>query len=178
MEAPATPPGAAPPATGEEVTIPVSLAIPPIVPLHPMSPAISPAHSPERLRIDATAGPGPATPAHAAENRGRAPPAGSFDVYRADPAGGPRILENREYHRSLLVSHNRRDPASLNLTYALVGGMRTGVDPDTGQPFAKHCHKDSRRVELWLDKEQLAEVSPARRSACATSVPHLYAAPV
>ena len=139
--------------------MPVAIAIPLISPLlQLLSPAISPAASPDRLRVDGTGG-APPLSAPSGEPRGRGRGADDFGVYVADPEGGPRILENREYNRSILVSHNRRDPATLNLTYALVGGLRTGTDPGTGQPFSRHCHKDSRRVELWLDKEQLAEVS-------------------
>ena len=82
----------------------------------------------------------------------------NFEVYPVlDIHGGPAILGNHELHRAILVSHSRRDPAALNLTYAVVDGLRTGMDPETGQPFSKHCHKDSRRVELWLDKEQLSQ---------------------
>ena len=72
------------------------------------------------------------------------------------PSGGAKLLSDTEYHRAILISHNRRDPAALNAVYALVGALRREVDPDTGKPFSEHCHMDSRRVELWIDNEQLA----------------------
>eukprot|EP01047_Picozoa_sp_COSAG01_P063661 COSAG01_NODE_8287_length_2842_cov_5.149471_1_plen_888_part_10 len=75
-----------------------------------------------------------------------------------DRLGGPTILGTHEVHQAILLSHNRRDPATLNLTYAVVDGLlRTRLDPETGRPYSKHCHKDSRRLELWLDKEQLSK---------------------
>jgi hypothetical protein len=72
------------------------------------------------------------------------------------PDGAPRVLENHEHHRAVLISHSRRDPAALNATYALISALRVGQDA-LGVPFSRHCHVDSRRVELWTDKEQLAE---------------------
>jgi hypothetical protein len=56
----------------------------------------------------------------------------------------------------VLISHCRRDPATLNATYALISALRVGRDA-SGLPFSRHCHMDSRRVELWTDSEQLAE---------------------
>jgi hypothetical protein len=72
------------------------------------------------------------------------------------PDGAPRVLEDHEYHRAVLISHCRRDPATLNATYALISALRVGRDA-SGLPFSRHCHMDSRRVELWTDSEQLAE---------------------
>eukprot|EP01046_Picozoa_sp_COSAG06_P004641 COSAG06_NODE_197_length_20471_cov_11.067053_7_plen_1228_part_00 len=70
--------------------------------------------------------------------------------------GAPRVLQDNEYHRAVLISHCRRDPAALNATYALISALRAGRDDASGAPFSRHCHSDSRRVELWTDKEQLA----------------------
>ena len=126
-----------------------------LVPVQAISPAVSPAGSPERHHVDGVA---LAAGGSTARRRGHQHPQVGFDIYPVpDPRGGPIVLQDDEYCRSILISHNRRDPAALNLTYALVDGLRRGVDPETRQPFSIHCHKDSRRVELWLDKEQLAE---------------------
>ena len=44
----------------------------------------------------------------------------NFEVYPVvERDGGPTILDNHELHRAILVSHSRRDPAALNLTYAV-----------------------------------------------------------
>jgi hypothetical protein len=74
-----------------------------------------------------------------------------------------RILPAAEYSRALLVSHNRRDPAALNATYAMVHALRGQRDPETGRPFSRHCFvggdgaaRTAATVELWTDKEQLA----------------------
>eukprot|EP01047_Picozoa_sp_COSAG01_P086475 COSAG01_NODE_19463_length_1008_cov_1.267327_1_plen_249_part_01 len=82
-----------------------------------------------------------------------------FEVYPVvDRDSGPTILGTHELHRAILLSNNCRGPATLNLTCAMVDGLlRTTLDPETGRPYSKHCHKDSRRVELWLDKEQLSK---------------------
>ena len=118
---------------------------------NPSTPPRSPLASPPRLRIDS----------RALQSRIPSPAAidlhvGGYEVYSV-PASGYKILDLEEYHRAILVSHNRRDPAALNATYAMLWALRLGLDPETGAPFSRHCHKDSRRVELWSDKEQLAE---------------------
>eukprot|EP01051_Picozoa_sp_SAG22_P012540 SAG22_NODE_1313_length_4774_cov_31.746310_5_plen_331_part_00 len=76
----------------------------------------------------------------------------------------PRILKPAEYSRALLISHNRRDPAALNATYAIVRALRHELSLKTGQPFSRHCYigpdgteRTTRTCELWTDKEQLAE---------------------
>ena len=93
-------------------------------------------------------------PPSAANGRAPAPPAADFAVLPARPGSAP--LKEAEYHRAVLVSYSRRDPAALNAAHALVAALRGECDPATGQPFSKHCHADSRRVELWLEQEQLA----------------------
>ena len=69
-----------------------------------------------------------------------------------------------EYSRALLISHNRRDPAALNATYAMVRALRHQRDPETGEPFCARCcigadgsARTNATYELWTDKEQLAE---------------------
>ena len=125
----------------------------------PQTPPTSPAVSPPRSRsvsppdaITYTQR-GPPAPAAARSSE----PAEDFSVLAgvADD-GSPRVLAESEYHRAVLISHNRRDPAALNATYALIAALRGECD-ERGQPFSRHCHKQSRRVELWTDKEQLAE---------------------
>ena len=112
-----------------------------------MSNPSTPPRSPPRLRLDPSLNP----PAFLTASEG------GLEVYPVVDSGAPRILEPSEYHRAVLVSHSRRDPAALNATYAMIWALRLGTDPDTGAPFSNHCHKSSRRVELWTDKEQLAE---------------------
>ena len=80
----------------------------------------------------------------------------------------PRILRPDEYSRALLISHNRRDPAALNATYALVRALRHQLDPVTGLPFCPRCYvgpdgsaRTDATYELWTDKEQLAESAGA-----------------
>ena len=95
---------------------------------HPRSPAVSPTRSP---RVE-----------HHIEARHLA-------------ASKPRVLPTEEYDKALLISHCRRDPAALNVTYAFILALRCERGPD-GNPFSRHCHVDNRTVELWTDKEQLA----------------------
>lgn len=126
------------------------------------SPATSPPRSPPRPRgADSSPAISPINykqrGAVAAAAERAASGAANFDVMSgvADD-GSPRVLKDREYHRAVLISHSRRDPPALNLTYALMHALRAECD-DTGVPFSRHCHKSTRTVELWADKEQLSE---------------------
>ena len=82
---------------------------------------------------------------------------------RVQPLPKARILKPDEYSKALLISHNRRDPAALNATYAFVRALRHQLDPETSLPFCPYCYvgPDGRArtpatYELWADKEQLA----------------------
>eukprot|EP01044_Picomonas_judraskeda_P014972 COSAG03_NODE_2449_length_2748_cov_14.372971_3_plen_246_part_00 len=131
------------------------------LPCAPISPATSPPRSPERTReayvlhqaADGTA----RNSVPRREMLTAREVSHRYDVFQAPVGGGATVLAHGEYHRAVLVSHSRRDPAALNVTYALVSALRRELDPDTGRKFSEHCHQDSQRVELWLDNEQLAD---------------------
>ena len=124
----------------------------------PQTPPTSPAVSPPRSRSvsppDAVTYTQRGPPAPAAA-RGREK-AEDFSVLAgvADD-GSPRVLAESEYHRAVLISHNRRDPAALNATYALIsalrgecdesGRVREPIDPrDPGVPSREGCRVGDR----------------------------------
>eukprot|EP01048_Picozoa_sp_COSAG05_P010357 COSAG05_NODE_906_length_6646_cov_15.962426_2_plen_446_part_00 len=135
----------------QEVWVRVRMRCPPSSPA--ISPPRSPTASPERPRVDLSTRVSPGALISIHDHN----PGLDWGTYEVASDGGHKVLADNEYHRAVLVSHNRRDPAALNLVYTIVWALRTARDPGTQMPFSKHCHKDSRRVELWLDKEQLAE---------------------
>jgi serine/threonine protein kinase len=136
------------------ISMPKEMAFRAMLPLaNRISPAVSPSVSPERrsrlLSVEMSAG-----TQHPIGSRRTSE---AFQVYPVPDPSGIRVLPEDEYHRAVLISHSRRDPAALNAVYALISALRAHTDPSTGQPFSRHCHRDSRRVELWCDKEQLAD---------------------
>jgi len=98
----------------------------------------------------------PPPPAPKAAPPMEAPPAApKKSTMKRTPSGG-RILTKKEFHKAVFVSHSRRDAGPLNATYAVLQALRSKTMPD-GSAFSTACHEASRVVELWTDKEQMAE---------------------
>ena len=73
-------------------------------------------------------------------------------------------LKTAEAGHAVFVSHSRRDPAALNLAYAIVGAWRHGTD-EHGNPFCAAAQLPNNTVCIWLDKEQMQESGGVRRPA-------------
>lgn len=94
-----------------------------------------------------------------------------------------RVLDDQELRHSIFISHSRRDPAAINITYAIINALRYAVKDDGSPicpvtylpgdqaqvqrplPFVLSCcggaHCVCRvsvaQMWLWLDKEQMAD---------------------
>ena len=80
-----------------------------------------------------------------------------------------RILDlETEGKHAVFISHSRRDPAALNMAYAIVKAWRWGTEQDSNRsgydkPFCDAAYLPGQKntVVLWLDKEQMEEAGGA-----------------
>eukprot|EP01051_Picozoa_sp_SAG22_P001216 SAG22_NODE_45_length_24718_cov_12.462448_19_plen_820_part_01 len=105
---------------------------------------------------------------------GSLPPQSSGAAPSPSCAAHSHVIDLKtEVQHAVFVSHSRRDPAALNVAYAIVGAWRHGIDESTGEPFcaaallppapaggdggAPASAGGGNKVCLWLDKEQMQE---------------------
>ena len=74
------------------------------------------------------------------------------------PGERAKILDDMEMRKSVFISHSRRDPGAMNMTYCMIYALRYALD-DKGNPLCPVTYLPNTDEEMWLwvDKEQMAD---------------------